>query len=153
MERYPLDFIQQHKTRCYHELREYGGINSIYRKFLKVYTTLLQELYTIISVHILGQVEFKIKLPGAHGRRQPALFISECKSQLDEIKKVHITSQCLVQIILGSLKISQRSSDNAGELSIHSHVRIVLHNLGNILHFLLQVLSPYILDDVLAVFI
>jgi hypothetical protein len=108
---------------------------------------LLEKLDGIESEDIGIEIEFsEIELPDAilvsATGREVALFIGESEAKLDHLEDVDVRLQGFVVVISVGFESSDRSDDDAGELSVHGDVREVVDDISDQIHFFLKVIVP-----------
>jgi hypothetical protein len=147
----PMHVLVQHNPRRHEQLPEPLRVNPPLLVALEIDPALLQQLNRVVRVHVLPEVKLpEIELP--HTRlprpapRQRAILIRERQPQLYQLQHVHICPKRLVVILRAVLERPDRPHHHARKLCVHSHIRILVHNVAYQLELILQVIGPYLPD-------
>lgn len=100
MEAEPPDLLHQDQPRREHHLGKDDGVDAVLLVLFELDARVLQQVDAVLRVHVLGEVELEVELPGGDAvRGQVRLLVHESQTQLDDLEEVNVTAQKLVLVV------------------------------------------------------
>ena len=148
----PGHVVHQDQARAQQTLRKVTRLNPLETVLLKVEAGAPEQIYRVLGVQILHQVELEVELPGADSLGQVPRPVKQSNTQLDQFEKVHIALDKLVFVLVRRAEVAHGLGHYPGELGVHGHKGILRDQVNDLPKLLVKVVGPH-LADLVQVFI